>query len=210
MKKVYLLLAIFSIGFTGCTTGNRVYVNGFSEIDQPVRENATFTVAADANSPNPIMDDRIKNRIEQLLKYDGYYIADANGQFDYKLTFRSGHSDYRTLEYEPFYHSRVGFYGGHHGGYSFGYTTYYPSYQLYQAQWLEMKLIAPAAPGDSKTEKVLWVGEAITDTDGQDQRIVINYLLVGCLEYLGQETGKQKSLFINEDDPRITLLESYR
>jgi hypothetical protein len=209
MKKVYLILAIVSIGFTGCSTGYRVYVNGFSEIEQPVKENAAFTVAADVNSRNPIMDSRIKNRIEELLKYNGYSIADANGRFDYKLTFRTGRQDYQTVEYEPFYHSYVGFYGGHHSGYGFGYTSYYPSYQLYEAQWLEMKLLAPAAPGDSKAEKVIWVGEAITETNGQDQRIVIDYLLVGCLEYLGQETGKQKSLFIKEDDPRITMLETY-
>lgn len=210
MKKVYLFLAIVSIGFAGCTTGYRVYVNGFSETDQPVKENASFLVSADANSRNPVMDDRIKNRIEKLLQWEGYYPADANGQFDYKLTFNSGRNAYRTLEYEPFYQSHIGFYGGHHSGYSFGYTTYYPYYQIEQTLWLEMKLITPARPADSKAEKVLWVGEAMTETGGQDQRIVIDYLLAGCLEYLGQETGKQKSLFIKEDDPRIILLEPSR
>jgi hypothetical protein len=208
MKKVYLTLAIISICSTGCTTSYRVYVNGFSEIDKPLKENASILVIPDVNSRNPVMDNRTKNRIEQLLQNDGYRPADSNGRYDYILTFEGGLDTYRTLEYEPFYNSHVGFYGGHHTGYGFGFTTYHPYYETDQTQWLVMRLKTPAEPAVAKSEKVIWVGEAFTDTGGEDRRIVTDYLLVGCLEYLGIETGRQKSSFITEKDPRIMLIAS--
>jgi hypothetical protein len=211
MKTICLILTVISISSIGCTNGYRVYINGFSEIDQPIMENSSFLVMAEPNSRNQILDNRIKVRIEQLLKFEGYTVTEAESQFDYKLTFENGLDVYQTLEYAPLYQQyNMGFYGGYHSGYHFGYTTYFPYYETYNTQWLTLKLIAPAGQADSNDEEVLWIGQAMTNAGGVDPRVVVDYLLVGCLEYVGIDTSRQKSLFIKEDDPRIMLIESYK
>ena len=55
-------------------------------------------------------------------------------------------------------------------------------------------------------QTVVWVGEAMMSTDRADLRHTVDYLLIGCIEYLGVDTGRKVTMLIKNDDPRIMSL----
>ena len=210
MKVLCFILAITSIGITGCTTGYRVYVNGFSELDGPIRDKASICVTVDPNSQNPIFDKQIKARIEELLKWYSYVPVAALELCDYRLAFQVGMDSRQASGYAPLYHPYVGLHGRYWRGYHFGYSTYVPYYDTLYDQRLVMKVFAHDRSNESAEEKIVWVGEAMTSTSGDDIRRVVDYLLVGCFEYFGVDTTRQRSLIVAENDPRIIQIEAFR
>jgi hypothetical protein len=203
MNKLYLILLSVSICATGCATSYTVHVNGFSEINQPIKEKASIYVDVDPNSRNPIFDKEIKAKIEKLLKRHGYNpVSDVNLS-DYRLAFKVGLDSRRESGYTPLYHPYIGFYDGYWGYYDFGYYGYVPYIDTYYDQWLVIKVFAPGPEIAKRAEQVIWIGEVKVDTYVADIRRVINYLLVAGFEYFGQDTGRQMTLKIPPDDPRI-------
>jgi hypothetical protein len=204
MKKLSFILVCFSFLATGCTSGYRVYINGYSEQPEPIKPNATFYVEAnDPNSRNPIFDTQIKAKIEALLEWYNYVPVSDINQSQYVISFREGMSSHGFYHYMPFYNTYLGFHSGYRAGYSFGYTTYIPYYENYYDQWLSMEVTARNSTAGSNTEKVVWVGEAVVGTSNDDIRKVIDYLLVGCFDYFGVDTTRQRSVLIKAKDPRI-------
>jgi hypothetical protein len=87
---------------------------------------------------------------------------------------------------------------------------YFPYSDTYYDRWLSMKVFTQDNDTNSDDEKVIWVGEAMISTSGDDIRRVIDYLLVGCFEYFGVDTSRQRELIIAEDNPEILLIESLK
>lgn len=195
---------------TGCTTTYIVHVNGFSELEEPVKMKASIYVAVDPNSNNPIFDNEIKSKIEVLLKEHGYVPASNVELSDYRLAFKVGLDSRRVSGYTPLYHPYIGFYDGYWGDYDFGYYGYVPYIDTYYDQWLVMKVFAPKPGTTNRTGQVIWIGEAMIGTDVADLRQVVNYLLVACFEYFGEDTGRQMALKIQPDDPRIIRISALR
>lgn len=211
MKKLYLILITISMCLAGCTTGYRVHVNGFSEQGQYIKDKASIYVSLDPNSQNPIFNKEIKAKIEDLLRWYDYVPASTLEQSDYRLTFRTGVDSRQSSGFTPLYHpSYIGFHGGYWRDYYFGYSTYVPYYDTFYDQRLIIKVFARDPTNDSAGENIVWVGEAMISTSGEDFRRTINYLLVACFEYFGVDTTRQKSLIITEDDPRIIKIETLR
>ena len=203
-------MVAISICTAGCTARYTVYVNGFSELDEPIKDNASVYVTVDPNSRNPIFDGQIKVKIEMLLKQHGYVPAPNVEQSDYRLAFQVGLDSRRVAGYEPLYRPVIGFYDSYWGDYHFGYTSYVPYVDTYYDQWLIMKVFAPDPDTARRTEQVVWIGEAMTGTNVADLRHVVNYLLVAGFEYFGVDTGRQMILKIPPDDPRIIQINSLR
>jgi len=203
MKKLFLMLVTISICTAGCTATYTVHVNGFSELDEPIKDKTSIYVVVDPNSRNPIFDSQIKAKIEMLLKQHGYVPAPNVEQSDYRLAFQVGLDSRRIAGYEPLYRPYVGFHDGYWGDYHFGYTTYVPYVDTYYNQWLVIKVFAPDPDTASQTEQVVWIGEAMTSTNVANLRYVVNYLLVAGFEYFGVDSGKQMFLKIRADDPKI-------
>ena len=199
-----------SICTAGCTTTYRVYVNGFSELDKPVSDKASIYVAADPNSPNPIFDKEIKAKIEMLLRSHGYVPVPDVEPADYRLTFHLGLDSHRVAGYTPLYRPSIGFHNRHWGEYDFGYTSYVPYFETIYDQWLVMKVFATGRTAASEDGKVVWIGEAMTDTSVADLRQVVNYLLIAGFEYFGVDTKRQMALTIGPDDPRIIRISTLR
>ena len=210
MNKLYLILLAVSVCATGCTTSYIVHVNGFSELDRPIKEKASIYVAKDPNSRNPIFDNEIKTKIEMLLKEHGYDPASDVEHSDYRLTYKVGLDSRRVSGYTPLYRPYFGFYDGYWGDYHFGYYGYVPYIDTYYDQWLVIKVFACEPDTNPRTEKVIWIGEAMIDLDTADLRQVVNYLLVAGFEYFGKDTGKQMALKILPDDPRIIRISALR
>ncbi len=210
MKRLCLILAVFSVCFSGCTAGYRVHVNGFSERDQQIRSKASVYVSADPNSQNPIFDKEIKDKIEELLKWYDYNPVSVIEQSDYRLAFQVGMDSHQSSGFTSLHHPYVGFHSGYWRDYHFGYTTYVPYYDTFYDQRLIIKVFARDSNTDSNSEQVVWVGEAMVSTSGDDFRRTINYLLVACFKYFGADTTRQRSLYVTEEDPRIIHIESLR
>ena len=87
MNKLCIILVSILICTTGCSTAYTVHVNGFSALDQPIRDKASIYVAVDPNSQNPIFDKEIKAKIEMLLKSHGYIPTPNIELSDYRLAF---------------------------------------------------------------------------------------------------------------------------
>jgi hypothetical protein len=180
-----------------------VHVNGFSELDQPIKDKASIYVSVDPNSQNPIFDSQIKAKIEELLEWHGYVPATNVELSDYRLAFQVGLDSRRVSGYAPLYRPSMGFQDRYWGDYHFGYTSYVPYVDTNYDQWLVMKVFAPDRSSASDAEQVVWIGEAVAGTSVADLRYIVNYLLVAGFEYLGVDTGKQMTLTIPPDDPRI-------
>ena len=209
MKKLSMFLICMSFITSGCTHGYRVYVNGYSEIEERIKSQSSIYVSADdPNSQNPIFDKQIKAKVEELLKIRGFIPASDNEKANYRITFHIGMDSRQVSGFEPAYRPYVGVSTGYWSGYHFGYTTYVPYYDTYTDRWLAMKVFA--RDKDTNEEKVVWVGEAVISTSGDDIRRVIDYLLVGCFEYFGIDTTRQRSIVISEENPDILKIESIR
>ena len=203
-----MLSISFCVG--GCSTVYTVRVNGFSQLDEPIKPNASIYVTADPNSRNPIFDNEIKTRIESLLKEQGYVPASAVELSDYRLAFRTSMDSRKVSGYMPLYHPFVGFYDGYWGDYHFGYTSYVPYVDTYYDHWLVMKVFVSGPDTAEKDQQVVWIGEAMAGTSVADLRGVVNYLLVGGFEYFGEDTGRQVILRIPPDDLRIIRISALR
>lgn len=206
MTKRCLIPALLVTCAAGCTTTYHVHFNGFSELAEPIQDQASVHVVLDADSQNPIFDREIKAKIETLLKWHGYIPADAPAGSDYRLTFQAGVNSRSVSGLAPVYHPAGGLYGGYWEGYHFGYATYIPFSDTLYDQWLVLKLFALPPAGTSRRDQLVWVGEAITSTSVADLRQAVNYLLVAGFEYLGVDTKRRIGLTIRADDPRIIQL----
>jgi len=205
-----MVLLSISICLGGCSTVYTVRVNGFSKLDQPIKEKASIYVAADPNSRNPIFDNEIKIRIESLLKERGYVPASDVKLSDYRLGFRTSMDSRRVSGYMPLYHPFVSFHNRYWADYHFGYTSYVPYIDTYYEHWLVIKVFASEPDAAEKDEQVVWIGEAMAGTGVADLRGVVDYLLVAGFEYFGEDTGRQRILRIPPDDPRIIRISELR
>jgi hypothetical protein len=178
-------------------------------------QGAPIYVAVDPNSQNPILRRQIASKIRDLLSGDGYRPVESAQAAAYTLTFEMGIDSERVVDYMAVSGPFGGYYGGHRGrgfGMGFGYSTYVPYVDTVYTHWLRMRLYAtkdttpnteagePVRPADRQT---VWLGEALVGTESPEFREAVNYLLVGCVQYLGVDTEEWVSLTIKNDDPRI-------
>ena len=202
MLKRTILLSVAAVAVTGCTTGYRVRVNGYSELGQPIASNAALFVAVDPNSANLIFDKQIKASTETLLRGYGYTVAETTATADYRLRFQIGMRSETVMGYTPDYHPAFGARGGYPGGLRFGFSTYTPYYDTIHDQWLILRLFQASAD-DPEAETLVWIGEATLTTERAELRQTVGYLLIGAIEYLGVDTGRNVTVKVERDDPRL-------
>jgi hypothetical protein len=203
----------------GCGASYSVGVNGYSSTGRSLQipSRSSIQVVADSNVPNPILQREVIEKIETLLKEQGYDVeAD---QPDYYLRFHYGIDSGRAVTgVIPVWQS--GFYYdysyGH--GYRHGHITHVPYSEVVYSRWLVLRLFdgeAYRASGDayrssgdaaSKEAEPLWIGEIASAGTDSDLRELINYMLVVGFEYFGQDTGRMISEVISRDDERVWLL----
>lgn len=204
MKTLAITVVVVACA-AGCTPSYRVHVNTYAEPGTSVSPGASIYVTPDPNVANPILRRSIEAKIRELLEGYGYNPVSTREAGDYLLTFGAGLDSERVLEYTPMYRSWGGFHGGYSRHWGLGYTVYQPYIDTVYTHWLRMRLLA--RDGDATNEaNVVWVGEAVTGTDDPELREAVNYLLVGCMEYFPQDTGKWVTERIREDDPRILAI----
>ena len=195
--------AIISIGVvlaaSGCTPSYRVHVNGYSELTERIAPSTRLFIKIDPNSPNPIFDRQIKASAETLLHGYGYRVADSAESADYLIRFQIGTKSETVMGYTPANRPYVGARWGYGDSLFFGYSTYTTYVDTVYDQWLVLKLF----PTDPDAKEPVWVGEATLNTEQAELRQTVDYLLIGCIEYLGVDTDRTVRVTIKRDDPRI-------
>jgi hypothetical protein len=199
------MLVLLGVGCTGCTSGYRVHVNGYSEPGRQVASGASIYIATDPNSQNPIFERQIQAKIASLLRGYGYVPRAESKDADYWLDFQLGTDSEKVVGYTPVHGYYGGYLGSHYRGYGLGYTTYVPYADMRYDQWLVMRLHASHPPG---ADQVIWVGEAVISTSQVALREAVDFLLVGCIEFLGVDTGERVTLTIRRNDPRVLSLDA--
>jgi hypothetical protein len=189
----------------GCTPTYQVYVNGYSELQTPPAREVPIAVAANLNAPNPVLANQVAAKLERLLRNEGYNVVPLD-KAEYRVSFQLAMRSQEILGYVPYRESYWGGYGWHRGGYGFGYTGVAPYVDTYFDHWLTMRL-SQTKPGEPAEGKVVWVGEAVTQTEHPDVRQAADYLLVACVQEFGVDTHGQVPISIRQDDVRIQDIE---
>ena len=202
MPKHTLIAIVATACVAGCTSTYKVHVNTYAEIDRVAGPMASIYVVRDPNSPNPILRRQIEAKITRLLQGYGYHPVETTDAADYILTYRTGFDSEKVMEYAPVGGPYGGLYESYFGGWGFGYTTYLPYIETVYVHWLRMRLYRVDEAAASE-ESVVWIGEALMGTNDPEVREAVNYLLVGCLEYLGRDTSEWITTRIGRDDSRI-------
>jgi hypothetical protein len=205
MIRWNLTLVLLGVACVGCARSYRVHVNGYSEPGRQVASGTSIYVATDPNSQNPILERRIKTKLTALLQGYGYVPRAERAAARYWLDFQVGTNSETVVGYTPVYGYYGGYRGGHYRGYGIGYTTYLPYSDTRYNQWLAMRLHASDSPDSND---VTWVGEAVMSTSQVELREAVDFLLVGCVEFLGVDTGESVTLTIRKDDPRVLSLDA--
>lgn len=199
MTKWATILIGAVLAASGCTPSYRVHVNGYSELTEPIAPNARLFIAIDPNAANPIFDRQIKTSAETLLNGYGYRVADTAESADYLIRLQIGTKSETIMGYAPAYRPYFGARGGYGDGLFFGYGTYTSYVDTVYDQWLILKLFET----EPDAKEPVWVGEATLNTEQAELRQTVDYLLIGCIEYLGVDTGRMVKVTIKQDDPRI-------
>ncbi|MGE5293262.1 MAG: hypothetical protein ACM3VT_00385 [Solirubrobacterales bacterium] len=216
MRKSAWMLIALTASLAGCTPSYRVHVNTYSELKEGLDRASPIYVAVDPNSQNPILRRQIAMKIRDLLSGDGFNPVDTQDAAAYILTFEVGIDSERVLDYAPVSRPFGGYYGGYYGhgfGWGLGYSTYAPYFDTVYTHWLRMRLYATKNTGPKPDvnepprrlpgRQNVWLGEALIGTESPELRETVNYLLVGCIQYLGADTQEWVTMTIRKDDPRI-------
>ncbi|MEK7994299.1 MAG: hypothetical protein AAB403_10900, partial [Planctomycetota bacterium] len=135
--KLYLFSLAMICLCVGCGASYRVEINGYSTAGQSLQipDEASITVVADGNVPNPILEKEVATKIENLLTENGYRIGQEKA--DFYLRFDYGIDTGRTVTdavpiYHPMFYDEYPF----SGFYWHGYTTYMPYSEVLHTRWL--------------------------------------------------------------------------
>jgi hypothetical protein len=206
MKLSLILLPVMFLSL-GCAASYSVAVNGYSATGQAVRipQDASISVVTDSNVPNPILEKEIATKIEKLLAEQGYNTKaekpDYYLLYDYGIDAGQTVTDMVPIHYPGFYrpypYSSVRW---------FGYTTYVPYSEVIHTRWLTLKLTEGQAYRASKSFEPIWIGEVASAGMSSDLRELINYMLIAAFEHFAQDTQRQVTEIIYQNDERVWLL----
>jgi hypothetical protein len=203
MKKFSMVAAVVSLFFLCGCANYMVEVNGFAEAEKPLKSNTTVYVASYSDSGNPIFDEEIRQKIEYLLKQNGYVPVEVEDKADLYLGFKLGVDSRVYTGFKEVYYPTSSAYGYY---WYDNYDSYFLDLETIYDEWLAIK-VYEAAPGKPAEQRdLLWVGEAVTSRFSTNLRSDVDFLLVAVFEHFGQDTCKRITIGLRNKDPRIVCL----
>jgi len=200
----------------GCTPSYMVRVDGFLNPERPliITPDTTIQVIDDKEAKNPILDKEVTKKIENMLQLKGYSVSQFDGPVYYVLHgygIGQGRTVTRTLPvYQPGGTAIVTKTGRSGTSYSTiqlpGSTTYVPYAASVTDKWLSLKIIDGKDYRESGKVTDIWIGEASVTGESMDLRNILNYLVIGIFDHFGENTVKQLTVNIREDDARLKIL----
>jgi len=207
-----MVLAVFACG---CAF-ERVRVTGYLETgaDRAPGPGASIHVMENESPANRLFDREIALKIERLLEMEGYRLGSPE-ESDFVLSYSYGVGGAETFtESAPMY-SGATHASAEPSGYSYsgwgtgGQVTHVPYTRTVYRKWLVLKVAHGAAWRQEERMEPVWVAEASSTDSSTDMRERINYLLAALFEYFGRDTGKQVTVDVERDDPRVEAVRNF-
>ena len=208
-----IILILVLVG--GCATPYvGLSLNGYQSQTKPLPgAGVSFFVRPNQEPVNPLLDQEVGRKISGWLSRAGYGLV-AREEADLVLTYAygldHGQTRYRAKDY-PRVRTKVALAfgsGGHsHGGVGIGFS-FGPGYSSYYGRplirhWLEIRVLDGPAFRAGDEVPVIWAGDAETFGQERNLRGVLDYLIVGTLKSLGQDTGQAVRVVIPKTDPDL-------
>lgn len=175
---------------------------------------SSFAVLPNMGVANPIFDQTVREKIEFILESMGYLTIPPE-QADYFLHYNYDMTEQTAVR--RIYYPRSRWRGSFIRGSSlsdpyyydrWGHTPYMEEpYTIYTGK-LRVSVTRNAGSGGAEENNMLWVGESLAETYDPDMRGLINYLLAASFRYFMQDTGKSRSVSLDDDQTVVKSLES--
>ena len=215
MQKTIGLLALLALVWClpSCSTvpTYTIKVNGYTEpgTQTQVKPGSYFFIMDNPDAKNPLLDQEIKEKINNLL-LTHWYLVTTFDKADYYLFYKYGMGEPKSVSVTaPDYYGGLGW-GVGYGGPAFymglplsGYST--DITPLYD-RWLQLTVVDGPAYRNQNISRPVWVGEAHSLGTSSDLRSVLNYLLVADFKKFGQNTGKAVTMEIKGTNPEAAAL----
>lgn len=222
-KKTYFnLITVLALGWAleGCATSYNIIINAYldkTDKNAGVPMGAPLAVLTNPSVPNALFDNEIKSKIECLLVFRGYRLAPKN-QAEYWIRYSYTIAGSTQTVEEPRLISRPGvvrrvYVSGSNKVYTIvrpehDYVTYVPRIHVVYVSKLFVQAIDRHRLTDTGEQKVVWVGDTISQNSSSDLREFIDYLLVGTFRFFNQDTVKNQVAILTPNDKEISQLRS--
>ena len=203
MKKIFFPLLFLSLFTAGCARQQTLISTYLADslANGQLPAQASYAVIPNQNVPNPILDLRIKRKLEALLSHQDFRLAPETGA-DYWVTYSygmEGHKGERsTLMGFPSYYVTGS--GDDAVVSTLGYTTVINEPYTEYTSRLRLRVVEAELMRTDKRESVVWVAEAHASGSSPDLRSVLDYLLASCFYYFGKDTGETREIRFLEED----------
>lgn len=220
MKTAFkcLLTGLLALFISGCAANYAVVTNTYLDRTAPnpgIPAGASFAVLTNKNAPNPLFDNEVKSKIQNLLLGRGYRLVPED-QAQFFATYTYDISGKTAATTRPDIVSGPGivqhvYVNGSNQAYtivspSFSYVTYVTDYYNVYTARLFFKVLDAKAMRESGAQKVVWVGDTINESTNPDLRESIDYLLVATFKFFGTDTGRNREISLSADDKEVSNL----
>jgi len=209
-------LAVFlALGLAGCApTYVGMSLTGYQDQTRSLPgAGASIHVRPNQDPANPLLDQEVGRKITAWLSGKGYPVAvleEADLVLTYAYGLDHGETAVRTSS-RPQVYTDVAIVAGSgfhsHGGVGIGFS-FGPGYTGYYGQplirhWLEIRVLDGPAFRSGGQAPVVWAGDAETFGEDRNLRGVLDYLIVGTLRSLWQDTGQAVRVVVPRNDPAL-------
>lgn len=202
------IITLFILSIAGCVTfrGYHVMMNGFSNLDSPLKitPKNSFRVLENEESPNAMFEKEVVRKLTCLLEKNDLVVTTYD-EADFFVVTEYGFDREHAVQnvnlaplfdfiFFPEFDVRLsGF-------------TFVPDHRLVYDHWLETRVIDAREYRKSGEDLLVWLGQVTCTSANPDLRDVINFMLAGTMEIFGKDTGKAQVIRMEEWDKEVAEL----
>jgi len=208
------LVLLFALCCTGCSS-QRVSTSTFLSLQglqQAIAPGSRISVIPNEQVPNPIFDIMVKEKLEGALMRRGFSLGkpvDTIYQLRYAYDLMgqtpSGRSSFFAFPGAQGFYVTGSNQSDSYFGAGLGFGTFVNDPTTVYMAKLRLRLSRPVA-GTPGQEEILWVGEAVADTDSPDIRKMMNYLIAALFRYFMQDSGETKTIKLSGKDGEVLAI----
>ena len=223
VRSPFFCLVLFIFLSVGCasTPTFHITMDGFLNTGDEDRLEAgdVFYVLEPEKSPNPLLDQKMKARINESLEGLGFRVGSLE-EAAWCLQYRYGSSMTRQIgaHYAPYWgpYPYPGFGVGYGYPYGWGWTGwdywgyYQGGYDIYSypvyLTFLDLRVLKAADYRNKEEKNPLWIGHAWCRSRAYNLRGALAAMLPVLFEFIGRDTPKPVVRDINPDAPGLSPL----
>lgn len=211
----FTVLAAALLVLNGCATRYSVLTNAYLDRSSSIPRGAKFAVLPNQNPPNVLFDAEVKRKTEKMIAQQGFDIVPPDQaayflSYTYDIAGAPKTMSWPQINNGPEVVRRIYVTGANRyytvvtPGYS--YITHVTETSTVYTARLLLKVFEAPAFRENGTEKTVWVGDAMNESENPDLRESADYLIVGIFRYFGQDTVKGRSVVLDASDKNVSLI----